>query len=261
MNQKAYRAARITPAFALVTVTLGLTNVSCTGDDSANHVITQAVVPDQVLMIDNFETVEGPGMVPSTPAPFSGGWYVFDDGSLATPEGGTAPDGKQVVKTEALDEPHTTVDGSSGHALHMTGGPYTGAYGSGVTGQLAGGVPYDASAYTGIMLWAKKGIVTAQGAVTLSLATVNDSYQEGGTTCKDPPTPGKNDSCNDGFHIDLALRQDWKLYVINFADLAQQGYGYKPPGGFAKGQIIGVNFLNKKGATFDQWIDDIAFFK
>jgi len=261
MNQNSYRMGGFTPAFALITVGLGLASTSCFGDDSANHVLSDPPMPGTILMFDNFEIVEAANAVPASPAPFAGGWYIFDDGSLATPEGGMKPEGQQVVRTEALDDPHNTVDGASEHGLHMFGGPYTGSYGSGVTGQLNSGTPYDASAYTGIMLWAKKGVTSEQSAVSLSLATINDTYQEGGVTCKDPPTPNKNDGCNDGFHIALALRQKWTLYIIPFGDLVQQGYGYKPPGGFAKNAIIGVNFLNKQGAIFDQWIDDIAFYK
>jgi hypothetical protein len=233
------------------------------GDDSANHVITQATIPTDFTLIDNFEKISMPGAAPSlSTGSFSGGWYVFDDGSLPTPEGGVPPDGVQVVSDDMLPDPHPTFNGmTSTAALHIRGGPYPGSWGAGVTGQFNGGAPFDASEYQGIMFWAKKGQVGVESAVTVSIPTIQDTYQEGGTTCKNPATPGKSDGCSDGFNKAIALRTTWILYLVYFADLAQQGYGYKPPGGFDKKHTLAVNFGNKQAAPFDEYIDDLAFFK
>lgn len=264
MNHKAYRAGS-TPAFALVAVVLGLGSASCTGDDSSNHVFSDTPIPDEFVLIDNFEVV---APVPTLPMPYSGGWYKYDDFTLDPPDGGPAdaapPMGKQVVATEALPEPHPTINGPSAHALHIYGGKYA-DWGAGVTGTLASDAPYDASAYAGIMFWAKKGNPSASGAMTVAIPTTNDQPLEGGI-CHDPETPGKHDRCRDSFHVDLSLRPEWKLYVIYFSDLAQAGWGYKPLGGFDKKVMIGIAFSNKGvtskgGDPFDEWIDDIAFVK
>jgi hypothetical protein len=273
MNHQAYKMARFSPALALVAGAMGLGSASCMGDDSANHNITQLPIPPTVVLVDGFETASAPGAAPSLSTMnvteagtimFAGGWYVFDDGSLPTPEGGTAPEGKQVVSTDTLsaDDTHVTLDGKeSKGALRIRGGPYPGPWGAGVTGQLNNGAPFDASAYSGIMFWAKKVELGVESSVTVSIPTIQDTYQDGGTTCKNPPTPGKSDGCSDGFHRDISLRSTWTLNIVYFSDLTQQGYGYKPPGGFDKKNTLAINFGNKQAAPFDEYIDDLAFFK
>jgi hypothetical protein len=69
------------------------------------------------------------------------------------------------------------------------------------------------------------------------------------------------DGCSDSFGTEVMLRTDWPPYVISFDSLVQTGFGYRPPAGFDKANVIAVNFMNKEGAAFDQWIDDIAFYK
>jgi hypothetical protein len=271
MNHKAYQTARLTSAIALVAGTFGLTTAACTGDDSANHVITQAVVPDEVLVIDDFETGAGAQPAIMTVNFLGNHWYKYDDHTLDLPDGGPAdaapPVGQQVVATEALPEPHTTINGPSSHALHISGGTFK-DWGSGVTGGLAGDgqVPYDASAYTGIIFWAKMGGAATSNSMTVGIPSTNDTLNPEGGICHDPETPGKHDRCSDGFHKDITLRPEWTLYIIAFSDLAQSGWGYKPLGGFDSKVALGIAFTNKGvtskgGQPFDEWIDDLAFFK
>ena len=241
MNHDAYRTARCPLAFVLVTAALGLGSASCTGDDSANHVISQAVVPDDVLLFDDFESVSAGAAPAVMTGVFKGqAWCKYDDHTLDRPDGGppdaAAPEGQLVVATEALSEAdsHLTINGAmSTHAMHMYGGIFR-DWGSGVGGgNFAGGAPYNLSEYTGIIFWAKMGSTSASSSMTVSLGTLNDQPREGGI-CHDPETPGKHDRCNDSFHIDVTLRPYWNLYVIAFSDLVQAGWGYKPLGGFDK---------------------------
>ena len=67
--------------------------------------------------------------------------------------------------------------------------------------------------------------------------------------------------CGDAFHLDIALADDWRFYKMSFGELHQAGYGYAPPDGFDKKTIFSVVFTNLQGTEFDEWIDDIAFYK
>jgi len=214
-------------------------------------------------MVDDFEKTSLPKEVPPIDnPPFSGGWYIFDDGSLGSSTDPNPNPQKQVVRDTALDQPHDTVSvtSPSTHALHMYGGPYTGTFGSGVKALLMDGAPYDASGFKGIFFWAKKGSAAASSVVHVSFSTIDDTPGPL-SKCHDPPTPGKADGCSDEFHAYITLHSDWLLYTIYFTDLAQGGFGYRPPDGFDSKNVIGINLLNKQGEPFDQWIDDLAFFK
>jgi hypothetical protein len=123
-----------------------------------------------------------------------------------------------------------------------------------------GGVPFDANQFSGVVLWAKRGSAQASDVVELGLPTINDSFEF--HICKSPPTmsnPG--DGCSDDFRIHLKLTDDWRVYQIPFSALRQLGFGYRPPNGFAKNAIIAVNFYNAPGVAFDEWIDDVGFYK
>jgi hypothetical protein len=271
MNHQAYRTARFYRTIAFVALGLGLANASCTSDDSANHVLSEPAVPDETFLFDNFELVTAPGAAPANGVPsFSANhWYKYDDHSLDLPDGGPAdaakPMGQHVVAAEALPEPHPTINGQSASALHIYGGTFTG-WGAGVTGGLSGdgNATYDASAYSGIIFWAKKGPNGTSTSLTVALPSANDSLMEGGV-CHDPETPGKHDRCSDAFHKDIILTPNWKLYVVLFDDFKQEGWGYKPLGGLDKRVLLGSAFSNKGvsskgGDPFDEWIDDVAFF-
>jgi hypothetical protein len=215
-----------------------------------------------VLVIDDFEQVTDPMVAPSiSNPPFSGGWYTFDDGSLGQ-SGPSADPKKETVQDAAVDQPHVTfaMRPPSAHALHMVGGPYTGSWGSGVQGQLQGGSPFDASAYRGIVFWARKSNAAAASSLRVALTTIDDTAGPL-AKCHSPATPGKADGCGDAFGAEVMLRTDWMPYIVSFASLAQTGFGYRPPNGFDQANVLAVDFNNKQGTAFDQWIDDLAFYK
>jgi len=95
--------------------------------------------------------------------------------------------------------------------------------------------------------------------LTLSLPTADDTPTGSGGRCVDRPS-GSSRRCNDAFHIDLALTDDWRFYKIPFSDLHQAGYGFVPPAGFGKSSILSVGFMNVQGTTFNELIDDVAFY-
>jgi hypothetical protein len=262
--------ARFSSALAFVAGAMGLGSAGCMGDDSSNRSYTQPPVPAQTLLMDDFESVSAGAPPKIMSGTFMGqAWYKYDDHTLDPPDGGSPeaapPAGQQVVETALLPEPHDTIHGSSTHAMHIYGGIFK-DWGAGVGGSnFQNGAPYSLADYDGIMLWAKMGNTGTSNSMTISIGTTNDQPMEGGV-CHDPETPGKHDRCQDSFHIDITLHQFWNLYVIYFADLAQAGWGYKPPGGFGKTVATGVAFSNKGvtskgGLPFDEWVDDVAFFK
>jgi hypothetical protein len=178
----------------------------------------------------------------------SGSWYTYNDktaGATQTPPG---PD----FKPDAVTPPR---DGST-FAAHTTGSGFT-VWGAGIGFDLnnpSGSAKkvYDASAYSGITLWIKG---SSDKPLRFNIAT-KDTAPEGGTcNLTDAGAAG----CNDHFGTTLALTADWTAKTIMFSDLAQSSFGV--PATFKRAELIGLQFQVAQGATFDFWIDDVAFVK
>jgi hypothetical protein len=225
---------------------------------SAGTTPIDATMPATVVLIDDFEKLT-PKNPPIYQNGFSGGWYYFDDGSIPSTDAGFSPN-KIAVTTEALGAPHNTLtEALSAGGLHARGGPYTGGWGSGFNGQLSNGRPFDASDFSGMIFWAKRANAKASPVVRVGPQTVNDDPMF--KICQNPPTEGAGSGCGDFFSMNLELGDDWRVYTVPFTELRQLGFGYAPPDGFAKNAITGISFLNDPGAAFDEWIDDIGFYK
>jgi hypothetical protein len=217
----------------------------------------------------------------------SGGWFTYDDMSLNGPDGGPSPAAIQYAPGAEVVPAHQTFPpmSPSGKALHAQASAYPGSFGSGLGTNLhsvpnPGGYhaePYDASRYDGVILWAKRGStpgVSSSVRVQITTVATDSDYASHfgsgsplyGATTKDAracdPNPGSTVRCDDDYSIVLSLLSDWgEPFKFTWSDLHQQGFGRVPPEGFSPKELITIKFTNAQGQAFDEWFDDIAFYK
>lgn len=203
-------------------------------------------------MIDNFENGHG--------------WYLFanpDD-----PAGHTDPKAGANIAAVEISCPAGGVCGSSLFAMHVSGGDYS-SYGPSLssdyvyqdsTTKALVGAPKDASSFTGIAFWARKGD-TANAAPNLRLIVNDVTTHPLGGICDATASPGTGSAaCWDGWMSERAIPSSWSLIKIPFADLAQSGFG-KQGTAIQTDKIYGLTFQMPAQATFDFWIDDVAYYK
>jgi hypothetical protein len=161
--------------------------------------------------------------------------------------------------------------GMSNFAQHVSGGGFT-TYGPSLSNDflykdamtmMVVGVPMDASMYTGIMFWARKGD-KAGAAPTLRLIVNDVTTHELGGVCDPKAAPGsggmKSNACWDGWMTEKALPSTWTLVKVPFTVLKQGGFGMKGDA-IQPDKLYGLTFQMPNMATFDFWIDDVAFYK
>jgi len=170
----------------------------------------------------------------------TGYWYTFADkaGSTITPGAG----GTFAMSAGGAN--------GSAHAAHVSGKVGSGAVvfaGMGFNFVDPKGA-YDASAYRGVSFWAKAG----PGANHVRLKMPDGDTDPDGKVCTE---------CFNDFGVDLDLTPAWKKYEISFANTSQlQGWGSPHPGSINPKKLYGLQWqVNSPGASYDIWVDDIAF--
>ncbi len=172
-----------------------------------------------------------------------GYWYTFvdDEGSTVVPEAG-----------------------KNGGTFAMSPGGADGSkFAARMTGTVAGGSKiyagmglnfvdpkgtYDASKYKGISFKIKKG--------PGSHANVRLKVPDGQTD----PEGKKCSECFNDFGLDMVVTDSWQEYTIPFTSMKQlKGWGSRFDG-IDPSTLYGIQFqVNDPGASFDIWVDDIAF--
>jgi hypothetical protein len=200
--------------------------------------------PGNLSIIDNMEDGDGSIVADSGR---KGAWYTYNDESatgMQTPEVGLP------FEMAPLNPPR---DGSTMAANTKGSGFDTWGSGFGFDLNNAGAPAvkeaYDASKYSGISFWAKVGAGSV-GAIRVNLGDKNTT-PEGGV-CEAA-------KCSDDFGKDITVGSDWKQYNIKFAEMGQVGWSMVLLPAIEKSAIYSVHFQTVKGATFDIWIDDVAF--
>jgi endoglucanase len=109
--------------------------------------------------------------------------------------------------------------------------------------------PYDASKFTGVAFYAKVG-PGSQKAVRLKVPDVNTDPD--GKVCTE---------CFNDFGADLDLTEEWKRYVIPFAQMSQmEGWGSPQKDHIDKSTLFGMQWqVNKAGASYDIWVSNVQF--
>jgi len=106
---------------------------------------------------------------------------------------------------------------------------------------------YDASMYSGVTFWAKKG----PGGI--------DTVRVKFPSVQTDPEGGMCQKCYDDFGMDIKLSTSWKQYTILFSKTRQLGWG-DPKRRLDTTGLFAMHFqAQAPGAGFDLWVDDIAF--
>jgi endoglucanase len=110
-------------------------------------------------------------------------------------------------------------------------------------------VGFDASKYEGVSFFARRAAD--------STSSVRLKVPDRATF----PEAGECTECFNDFGADLELSEEWQHYVFRFEELAQlPGWGAPRPASVDAAALYGIQFqVMTAGATFDIWIDDVAF--
>jgi hypothetical protein len=75
----------------------------------------------------------------------------------------------------------------------------------------------------------------------------------------DPNPFDSNETCGDSWVFPVALTTDWRLYLVPFTELQQQGFGKK----FAAPDLRAISMLRLMWDVgwIDYWIDDVGFYR
>jgi Carbohydrate binding domain (family 11) len=207
-----------------------------TADEATGGEVEVAIAPGD--MIDDFEDGDGIELASDGRV---GGWFAYNDGSA---------DGIQVPALGTPLEP--SAGGPPGSTLCATtnGDGFT-AWGAGIGIDVhhpwRDPLPssYDASAFAGIAFWARGD--TALRVRLVDAATAEVAF---GGACEI--------GCNDSHGATFLLDDQWRQYVLPFADATQEGWGtavaFDPAG------LIGVSFQTPAGSAFALSIDELGFY-
>jgi hypothetical protein len=110
---------------------------------------------------------------------------------------------------------------------------------------------YDISRYRGITFLARLAAASDGAAVSSSVRVVvpDLATDPDGAVCT---------VCNDHFGANVSLTAQWTSYTVLFAAMTQEGWGTQAAQ-FDAAHAYGIKFEFPVQATFDCWIDDIAF--
>ncbi|KYF61031.1 hypothetical protein BE15_27970 [Sorangium cellulosum] len=212
--------------------------------------------PVDVALIDDME--DGDGAIEEVGGRV-GYWYSYNDGTGTQ----TPPVYSEAMPVGFIPEALTPPRGESTMAMHTFGSGFT-EWGAGVgfalNGPDMGLFPYDASAYSGIKLWARLGDA---GAVTAMKVNVSDKVSEpAGGICDESAGEGEPNRCFDHWFYTAPLGAEWAEVVIPFEELTREGHGAEPTAEAV--DITGlytIEFRFAQGEDFDVYIDDISFYR
>jgi hypothetical protein len=113
---------------------------------------------------------------------------------------------------------------------------------------------YDASDYAGVSFGALS--VSGSQVILVKVATAGTDPKFG--FCDETAEAGSGEQCYDHFFAEVTLDDTWRVYSVSFDDLVQEGWGFVPPDGFDRAEIVGIQWVAKPG-TANIWIDDVKF--
>jgi endoglucanase len=172
-----------------------------------------------------------------------GYWYTFKDKGTTT------------VDPQAGEEGGTFAMSEGGHASAYAA-RYHGKVGTGAVVFAGLGMnfvdpkaQYDASKYSGIAFWGKRG-ENSTGKVRLKVPDLNTD-----------PEGGVCSECFNDFGADMTFTTEWKLYVFPFKNMKQMvGWGAPHKPHITPSTLYGIQFqVNVPSANYDIYIDDLKF--
>ncbi|HET7538747.1 MAG TPA: hypothetical protein VFK05_02710 [Polyangiaceae bacterium] len=191
-----------------------------------------AVGSGQQASIDDFEDGDGRLLVIDKRA---GTWIVFNDGS-----GQQKPLAGSAFRAERIPGGR----GASLFGLHTSGSKFS-KWGAVLGVELAPRRCYDASAYAGVVFWAR-GRATLRVGVKMTQVVAEEF---GGSCVQD---------CYDSHGAVRALSKDWQHYEVRWEELRQSGFGMQLA--FDPHSLLSIEFVvGANQPPFDYWIDDLSF--
>jgi hypothetical protein len=201
-------------------------------------------------MVDDLE--DGDDRIEYQTSDRDGYWYTYDDGYA----------GGEWVSDDLVPGATAQVPGGcngSSYCVYAYATGWDGVSGAGVGVDLnndagADKQPYDASAYDGVVFWAKGA--TAPGPLRFR-ALISDVVPtaDGGNCNED------TGDCYDAHATILELTTEWQQFWVFFCELAQSGWG-DPQVDMDASAILSLQWQVNAGSDFSMevWIDDLAFF-
>jgi len=212
--------------------------------------------PTDVELIDDME--DGDGAIEDAGGR-AGYWHSYNDGTGTQ----TPPAYPEDMPVEFTPEALTPPRGQSPMAVHTFGSGFT-EWGAGVglalNGPDMGLFPYDASAYTGIVFWARLGDAGAAATVKVN---ISDKFSEpAGGICDESAGEDDPNRCFDHWSYIAPLGTEWSLIVIPFEELTRAGSGAEPTAQAVDvAGLYTIDFGFAQGEDFDVYIDDIGFYR
>lgn len=216
---------------------------------SSNEECPSSLDPiDPTALIDNLE--DGNGQLVAT-ATRNGSWWVVSDG---TPAGTIQPPADAAPSPERVPGGHC----GSNYAMRVTGQGFT-DWGA----SLSAGFRYtsqaetiDASAFSGVMFWARTGDTHSSG---VRVQFQDSSTRPEGGKCN--ATSGSPDECYNGFGTQLVpLDTSWRLYKLDFSRMTQRDFGYRADA-LNTAELYALEWGFDASSIFDVWVDDVWFYE
>jgi hypothetical protein len=134
--------------------------------------------------------------------------------------------------------------GASQFALHTGGNKFT-KWGALLAADFSPRRCYDASAYAGLVFFAR-----GRGSFNVVAKMTQIAPEEYGGSC--------THDCYDSHRATIPLTTDWQEHRVTWAELKQKGFGQTVP--FDPRSLLSLEFsVAPEQTPFDLWIDDIRF--
>jgi hypothetical protein len=219
------------------------------GNGAGGSQCFDALAPvDPTALIDDME--DGNALVVAT-ANRNGSWWVVSDG---TATGTVQPPSDAAPSPERVPGGHC----GSNFAMRVTGQGFTnwGALISAGFRYTSQAESIDASAFRGVMFWARTGDTHSSG---VRVQFQDSSTRPEGGKCD--PQDGSAEACYDGFGTALApLGTDWRLYKLDFSRMTQRDFGYRAEA-LDTAHLYDIEWGVEASSIFDLWVDDVWFYE
>lgn len=197
----------------------------------------ECVSDDAVTAVDWIDTFEDGDTRVEAVAGRQGNWYMYGD------EYGT--------RTYGVEEfTGRTLPGSM-KSMHTVGSDHS-RWGAGIgvdlnnaTNDEATKRPYDASAYSGITFWAR-----SEQSMTITVLFPDELTDPNQGKCVSPV-------CDDHFSATVTIGTSWAKHTVAFSSLRRGNAG--APATFSKAAVVGIQFRAPTNATYNFWLDNLAF--
>jgi hypothetical protein len=243
-------------SFSLLTLVLSLGAAGCGDSDppdadapeDTEHCTEELVgVVDPTLLIDDME--DGDAFIAAV-GDRNGSWWLATD----------MTDGTVTPQADEYAPPERILGGRCGskYAMRVTGEGFKEWGATLVTDFRFTDVaePIDATAYRGVMMWARAGESNA--------SPIRVQFQDGNTyppggVCD--PDPTAEEACFNGFGSALLpVSTEWQLYKFEFARMGQRDFGLRTDALDAS-MLYAIEIGVVQETVFDYWVDDIWFYE